>query len=99
MSKDKTAYNKRQLEYYYKYRNMILEYYGGLCSNCGITDVRLCIDHVYNDGRKDRYGKPKGYTGAGYHKKIWQQIEMGCATHYQLLCYKCHAQKHLCRVV
>lgn len=78
-------------KYYRKYRGMILEYYSNICNNCGLHSIKLCIDHVYNDGYKDRYNTDGGHT---YYKKLWNQIEAGYPDHFQLLCYKCHYKKH-----
>lgn len=78
---------------YSKYRTLILDYYGNTCVNCGLY-TKLCIDHVYNNGKEDRYNKKHGSGGHGYYKKLWQQIEQGYPDRFQLLCYRCHAEKH-----
>lgn len=79
---------------YSKYRTLILDYYGNKCNNCNRLYSKLVIDHVYNDGRNDRYGLYKGSGGHGYYQKLWKQIEQGQSDRFQLLCYTCHNQKH-----
>jgi hypothetical protein len=85
---------KEYYEYYVHYRERIkketIEAYGGYCKNCGETDlIVLNIDHIYNDGYKD---KRQGISG-GF--KLYQKLkrEGYPKGRHQVLCFNCNYRK------
>jgi hypothetical protein len=90
------------LTFFYKLKARVYAKYGNRCNNpeCstpgGCTDVRcLQIDHVNDDGSKDRYafsnGKMKGHRGGRtiFYKRVLQDTE----GRFQLLCANCNTVK------
>lgn len=70
-------------EYVAKQRREALKLLGGVCTRCGLSDVRvLQVDHVYSDGPVDRR---LGYIGTKLYKRIAK-----FPTEYQLLCANCN---------
>lgn len=68
----------------------VIKAYGSKCVCCGETNIGfLTIDHVNNDGWKERQetGTRGGYT---FYKKI---VSEGFPNRYQLLCYNCNLSK------
>ena len=76
-----------------KLRIDMIKAYGEKCSHCGITDSEvLDIDHINNDGGKDR---KKGVFGYKLYKLL---KDNGYPTgNYQLLCKNCNWKKELQR--
>ncbi len=73
-----------------KLRKEILDGYGNKCAHCKSPDVRvLSIDHVNNDGIKDRQISTSPYV---LYKKI---VKANFPSNYQLLCRNCNWLKHL----
>ena len=65
----------------------ILDFLGRRCVCCGETDeMYLEVDHVYNDGYKEKSGSNKWRV---MYKKL--QVEPG---RYQILCSNCNRAKH-----
>ena len=65
----------------------ILDFLGRRCVCCGETDeIYLEVDHVFNDGNKEKKGSGKWET---IYKKL--QVEPG---RYQILCCNCNKAKH-----
>ena len=72
---------------YKKYRDLVINGYGGKCIFCGSVD-RLHIDHVNGDGAKDR--KLNGNTGTSALRII---VKNSFPKEYQLLCDSCNYAK------
>lgn len=76
---------------YRQVRQLVFDYYGAQCVCCGETEFDfLTIDHVNNDGAKDRFKPYRGGTGLYYliKKNNFPNI-------YQVLCMNCNLSKHL----
>lgn len=70
----------------------IVEY--PICALCGITDMDiLCLDHINNDGSKQRAerGDPLGKNLYYYLKK------KGFPDGFQVLCFNCNMKKRMMR--
>jgi hypothetical protein len=68
-------------------RIKILDFLGRRCVCCGETDeIYLEVDHVFNDGNKERKGSHKWEA---IYKRL--QVEPG---RYQILCCNCNKAKH-----
>lgn len=71
-------------------RQEIIDILGRECKHCGCTDKRcLQIDHIYNDGKKERNNLRDRLT---YYKFILNKIKSG-SNDYQLLCANCNTIK------
>ena len=69
-------------------KKIVFEHYGNVCSCCGETEIMfLTIDHVNNDGNKDRR-----INGTHIYKRI---IKEGFPSHFQILCRNCNWGKHV----
>jgi hypothetical protein len=70
--------------------NKILEHYGKKCACCGETTEKfLTIDHINNDGTKQR--KESGIKGS-YSMYVWL-IRNNYPPEFQILCYNCNLGK------
>lgn len=81
--------NRKKLEYKAKLRHIILDYYGCKCNCLGCSETNpkfLSIDHVNNDGYKDKTNG-KRLSGITLYSKI---IKEGFPDKYQILCYNCN---------
>lgn len=97
--KNKTYYKKyskiRNAKIYKKLRGEVFKDLGAKCNHCGFNDIRaLQIDHINDDGYKDR---KKGIVGYELLSKILNNID-----NYQILCANCnwikrykHKYKHI----
>jgi hypothetical protein len=64
--------------------------YGGKCARCGIPDPDvLCIDHVNNNGAKERQIR----RGSKFYR--WLRRNNYPKGEYQLLCYNCNWKKRM----
>lgn len=80
------------LSFYYKQRQTVYDAYGNKCNCCGETNpLFLTIDHVNNDGFKDKTAKGNRRTGIWYVDKI---IKANFPDSFQLLCYNCNYGKN-----
>lgn len=70
----------------------ILEAYGNQCVCCGEKEIDfLAIDHIDNDGNKDRQpGRAGG--GISFYRVI---IKRGFPSNLQILCHNCNWSKHV----
>ncbi len=76
-----------------KYKRMVYDYYGAICACCGVTEQRfLSVDHVFNDGYKDKNKSGKKLTGLNLYKKI---LKESCPKRYQILCMNCNHGKRM----
>jgi hypothetical protein len=72
----------------------VIEFLGGKCNHCGIIDpIVLHIDHVNDDGAKERKQLKRGY--AGFLVKILNGKLP--KDRYQLLCCNCNWRKEYFR--
>ena len=70
-------------------RLKVLDLYGNKCQCCGETIKEfLCIDHINNDGYKQRKEH-----GAGYMFLKW--IKENVPRDLQILCHNCNAAKQI----
>ena len=91
-------HRKEHREYYLranqKVKEQVLIYYGGgklACVKCGFSDVRaLTIDHINNDGFRERQAKWKGGVHLCYALR-----GRGFPKGYQTLCFNCQWIKEL----
>jgi len=68
-------------------RKIVLAGYGNKCACCGETTPQfLTIDHVNNDGHKDR--------GRGF-KLFARIIRQGFPADYRILCFNCNCGREL----
>ena len=70
-----------------KWRDKVIEHFGGRCIKCGFMDKRaLQIDHINGGGKSDRDGKI-----TGFYKKVLKDK----SGKYQLLCANCNLIKRI----
>lgn len=68
-------------------RNEIIRLLGSKCAKCGFSDTRaLQIDHVYNNGSKERNAMGQ----RGMYIKMYIEIKSGNTYNYQVLCANCN---------
>jgi hypothetical protein len=68
----------------------VISHYGGQCSCCGCSDIRvLSIDHINRDGAKHREE-----TGHGEKFYLWLRRN-GYPTGYRVLCFNCNSGREL----
>lgn len=83
--------------WYRKLRRQIIEAYGGKCACCGETEYSfLTIDHVNDDGYKNRW--KKGATTYGPHSgySLLKVIrDRNFPPDFQVLCANCNTSKAL----
>lgn len=84
----------KQQEFRAGLRTQALERYGTECKNCGFSDTRaLQIDHINNDGGKERRGLG-GQNFSGWRFYHWLK-QQGWPDGYQTLCANCNMIKHV----
>jgi hypothetical protein len=82
--------NQRMGQYNRQLRKNIIVGYGGSCARCGETnEIVLDLDHVKNDGKKDRSA-----SGSGSFKAYRKARDSKFSSDYQLLCRNCNWLKH-----
>ena len=105
--KNKDRYSEREKEWYIinkdrikkekeEIRNNVINHYGNKCNCCGETNLLfLTIDHVNNDGNKERQKLFGGRLGSGgtAHRMCVYIIKNNFPTDYQILCYNCNCGK------
>ena len=82
------AENRRATAREYKARLKmdVIKKYGGACVGCGIDELAiLTIDHVHDDGIKDRH-----LGGTGFYCKLKRQPRL---PDLQVLCFNCQLRK------
>jgi hypothetical protein len=85
-------HNTQVREDYYNTKIEIFKILGGKCVSCSYSGIALQIDHVNDDGFKERpYGK---ISGGSYYTKILKKIKEG-SKDYQLMCPTCNWEKRL----
>ena len=79
--------NQKQRDRYQELREQIINGYGGACSCCGEPERSfLAVDHVNDDGKKDRSNV------TGFYLRI---VREGFPLDYQLLCHNCNYGRYL----
>jgi hypothetical protein len=88
----KTCSKDRQSLYLQEMKLMVIDYYGGSCAVCGITNPAfLCIDHMNNDGAEHR--KETGLSG-GFLLYRWLR-DNKFPPGFQVLCWNHNHLKQL----
>jgi hypothetical protein len=76
-----------------KNKKIVFDHYGWKCMCCGETTPQfLGVDHVNNDGFKDKNKSGKKLTGLSLYRKI---IKEGFGPRYQILCSNCNQGKRM----
>lgn len=79
-----------------KIRKDVIDKYGGKCMCCGEKKWEfLTIDHINNDGnkeRKEKYGSSSGKSGSWYLKLKREAKRKDL----QILCFNCNLAKSIC---
>lgn len=90
IEKNKETIKNKNILKYYELKRWIFEYYGYECACCGEKNPRfLTIDHVNNDGYKDRN------LGSRIYSTIKREIIEGNDNRFQIYCYNCNCAKRL----
>jgi len=71
-------------------REIVLSRFGGKCEICGYVGYALQIDHIHNDGAKER---KKLKTMNKYYKHLLSLSDEELKQNYQLLCANCNWEK------
>lgn len=84
---------QRGRQTYERIRVQVHEAYGGKCYCCGLDDWRfLTVDHVHNDGHKDRHPNGRRVTGHKIYKEALAAVGTG---RFRLACFNCNcARQH-----
>lgn len=86
-------YRERVRLYAERIKNTVFTAYGNKCSCCGEDCVKLlALDHVNNDGNKERYRNGRRIKSTGMYLKV---IKENFPPKYQLLCFSCNWGKHV----
>src|SRR3990167_7641673 len=79
--------------YILKHKSLVFDYYGWFCKCCGEKMPKfLTVDHVENDGYKDKNKSGKKITGAPLYSRI---VKEGFPERYQILCMNCNHGKRM----
>lgn len=74
-------------------KNEVMNAYGGACACCGETELEfLTIDHINNDGAKQRRDNPKIHGGGALYRWLRKQ---DWPSGFQCLCMNCNWSKRL----
>lgn len=90
---NKEASFERVKKYTKKLREIILNHYGWSCNcpNCPEKNpIFLTIDHINNDGYKDKMQSGYRFGGANLYRKI---IKENFPDNLQILCWNCNCGK------
>ena len=69
----------------------VIDQYGGKCACCGETSLKfLTIDHINNDGYKEKGGNKGNRGGYSFYKRIRDNHR----DDLQVLCYNCNCGRH-----
>lgn len=72
-------------------KQQIVSHYGGMCACCGVKELFfLSIDHINNDGYKERGNKKNRTSGYLLYKRI---IKDNYPDNLQILCFNCNVAK------
>ena len=88
---NKEQFVQEQLKRTAKYRDIVYAAYGNVCNCCGETNsLFLTVDHVNNDGHKDKDKNGDRYSGTSLYIRI---IKADFPPEFQILCYNCNMGK------
>lgn len=84
-------YAKKRRDWLVRLRQQMIIAYGGSCNCCGETEpIFLQLDHIYDDGYKDRVRGLQTAALLAYLRRLnWPQDR------HQLLCANCNMAKEL----
>lgn len=86
----------------YIQRLAIIEFYGGKCLDCGISDVDvLTLDHLEGGGQLHRRNTNSGHKGgSGLYHWVWKFIskDKKPPMNLELVCRNCNWKRHLKKV-
>jgi ribosomal protein L44E len=78
-------------QYNLRIKHLVMKKYGGICTGCGCEDLLvLTIDHINNDGHKDRKEK----RGQGFYMHL---LKIPNRADLQVLCFNCQTKKAVLR--
>jgi len=84
-------YQARYPRYYKKLKEETITAYGGKCQCCSEDNILfLTIDHINNDGHKDRKN-----IGGGYMLHRWLRKNNYPKDNYRILCFNCNCGRQL----
>lgn len=90
-ARHREAIARRAVEKTRRLKASVYEYYGAVCNCCGETrSTMLSVDHVNNDGYKDRNNTSRGSSTSRLYAKI---IRLSFPADYQILCMNCNFSK------
>lgn len=82
--------NKRSLDYTKKIKRQCIDHYGGQCACCREENIHfLSIDHVNNDGNKQRQELANRKDWGGRNMYTWLK-KNNYPEGYQVLCFNCN---------
>jgi hypothetical protein len=85
--------NKDISLYYVERKKMVFKHYGSKCACCGEKEPNfLTIDHINNDGNKERWPSGVRITGWLLYSRI---VKENYPTTYQILCMNCNFGKRM----
>jgi len=88
----KNCRKRHKKEQWHKLRKLVIEKYGGKCVHCGEGRIGcLVMDHVNNDGAKERRERFKNGPSGLY---IWLK-DNPVSSNYQILCWNCNWLKRM----
>ena len=84
---------RKIMDFYWKRKKIVFDYYGNICACCGETGKSfLTIDHVNNDGFKERHPGGSRVSGCNLYYRI---IKANFPDTYQILCMNCNHSKRI----
>lgn len=91
--KCRDCFNARTRVMWANKRQQVFDHYGWVCKCCGEkTREFLTIDHINDDGHKDKNPNGSKKTGKELYLLV---IKQGFPDKYQTLCMNCNFGKHL----
>ena len=92
IKQNKDAFTKGRRKYRKDLKHKVLVAYGGKCNCCGESGLDfLTIDHINNDGNKERKERPQ--TGMLFYH--WLVKNSFPKSNYQVLCFNCNCGKNI----
>jgi hypothetical protein len=72
-------------------KQIVVNHYGGVCACCGISEICfLSIDHINNDGYKEKGHRKNRVSGYHLYQKI---IRENYPDNLQIYCFNCNIAK------
>jgi hypothetical protein len=85
--------NNWDKEYIKRVKGELFNLLGNKCVICGYQGIALQIDHVNNNGCKERNLRK---NGGHYYSRVLKKVKAG-SKEYQLLCANCNWEKEMIR--